>query len=81
MIATSKPETVNFGANGQVVIPTRPREEFDIEEGTKVQVYEENGCIVLKPIPGKFIKSVRGSLKGSGVLKAMMEDRQRERQI
>ena len=81
MIATLKTDTVNFGAKGQVVIPRRLRKEFEIEEGTKAQVYEENGNIILKPITSKFIKSLRGSLKGSGVMKAMMEDRKREREF
>lgn len=81
MIATSKTDTVSFGTKGQVVIPRRIRRDFDIEEGTKAQVYEENGCIILKPITAKFIKSLRGSLKGSGVLKAMAEDRKREREL
>jgi AbrB family looped-hinge helix DNA binding protein len=81
MIATLKTDTVNFGAKGQVVIPRRLRKEFEIEEGTKAQVYEENGNIILKPITSKFIKSLRGSLKGTGVMKAMMEDRKREREL
>ena len=81
MIAAHKPETVSFGAKGQVVIPRRFRKEFEIEEGTKAQVFEENGNIILKPITSKFIKSLRGSLKGSGVMKAMMEDRKKEREL
>lgn len=81
MITTQKIETVNFGTKGQVVIPRRLRREFEIEEGTKAQVYEENGNIVLKPITSKFIKSLRGSLKGTGVMKTMMEDRKRERDL
>jgi len=81
MIATLKTDTVSFGAKGQVVIPRRLRKEFEIEDGTKAQVYEENGHIVLKPITSKFIKSLRGSLKGSGVMKAMTEDRKREREL
>lgn len=81
MIATQKIATVNFGTKGQVVIPRRLRREFEIEEGTKAQVYEENGNIILKPITSKFIKSLRGSLKGTGVMKAMTEDRKREREL
>ena len=81
MITTLKTDTVNFGSKGQVVIPRRLRKEFEIEEGTKAQVYEENGNIILKPITSKFIKSLRGSLKGTGVMKAMMEDRKREREL
>ena len=81
MITTLKTDTVNFGSKGQVVITRRLRKEFEIEEGTKAQVYEENGNIILKPITSKFIKSLRGSLKGTGVMKAMMEDRKRERAL
>jgi AbrB family looped-hinge helix DNA binding protein len=80
-MTTLKTDTVNFGAKGQIVIPRRLRKEFEIEEGTKAQVYEENGNIILKPITSKFIKSLRGSLKGTGVMKAMMEDRNREREL
>ena len=81
MIATLKADTVNFGAKGQVVIPRRLRKEFEIEEGTRAQVYAENGQIVLKPITRAYIRSLRGSLKGTGVLKALMEDRKREREL
>jgi hypothetical protein len=36
---------------------------------------------VLKPITTQHIKNLRGSLKGSGVLKALMDDRKREREL
>lgn len=81
MIATLKTETVNFGAKGQVVIPRRLRKEFEIEEGTKARVYEENGHIVLKPITSKFIKSLRGSLKGTKAMQVFMAERKREREL
>ena len=81
MIATLKMDTVNFGTKGQVVIPRRLRREFEIEEGTKATVVSTPEGILLKPITSKFIKSLRGSLKGSGVMKAMMEDRKRERDL
>jgi AbrB family looped-hinge helix DNA binding protein len=81
MITTIKTETVNFGAKGQVVIPRRLRKEFEIEDGTKAQVYEENGHIVLKPITSKFIKSLRGSLKGTKAMEVFMAERKREREL
>ena len=37
--------------------------------------------ILIKPVTGKFIRSLRGSLKGKGVMKAMMEDRKTEREL
>ena len=81
MITTLKADTVNFGTKGQVVIPRRLRKEFEIEEGTRAQVYAENGHIVLKPITATHFRNLRGSLKGKGVLKAMMADRKREREL
>jgi AbrB family looped-hinge helix DNA binding protein len=81
MITTSKADTVSFGTKGQVVIPRRIRRDFEIEKGTKAQVYEENGCIVLKPITAKFIKSLRGSLKGTKVMEVFLAERKREREL
>ena len=37
--------------------------------------------ILMKPITRGYIKSLRGSLKGRGVMKALMEDRKREREM
>jgi AbrB family looped-hinge helix DNA binding protein len=81
VITTFKTDTVNFGAKGQVVIPRRLRREFEIEEGTKAQVYVENGQIVLKPITSKFIRSLRGSLKGTKAMETFMAERKREREL
>ena len=64
-----------------MVIPRRLRKEFEIEDGTKAQVYEENGHIVLKPITSKFIKSLRGSLKGTKAMEVFMAERKREREL
>ena len=74
-------DTICFTVKGQVVIPRRLRKEFEIEEGTRAQVYAEGDHIILKPITPKYIKSLRGSLKGTGVLKALMDDRKREREL
>ncbi len=71
--------TVNFGAKGQVVIPRRLRTEFEIEEGTRAQVYAENGHIVLKPITAKYLKSLRGKYKHLGLMKAFKQNRKEDR--
>jgi AbrB family looped-hinge helix DNA binding protein len=81
MKTTHKTDTIRFTVKGQVVIPRWLRKEFDIEEGTRALVYQEADAIVLKPITPRHIKSLRGSLKGAGVLKALMDDRQREREL
>jgi len=81
MKSNHRTDTIYFTVKGQVVIPRWLRKEFDIQEGTRAYVYQEGDAIVLKPITPRHIKNLRGSLKGSGVLKALMEDRQREREL
>lgn len=77
----TKTDTVYFSVKGQVVIPRWLRKEFEIEEGTRAHVQATPQGILLRPLTAKFIHSLRGSLKGSGALKALMEDRKREREF
>jgi AbrB family looped-hinge helix DNA binding protein len=81
MIATLKLDTVNFGTKGQVVIPRRLRKEFEIEEGTKATVVSTPEGILLKPITRAYIKSLRGSLKGTKAMETFMAERKRERDL
>ncbi|HWF13303.1 MAG TPA: AbrB/MazE/SpoVT family DNA-binding domain-containing protein [Candidatus Acidoferrales bacterium] len=81
MKTTNKTDTIRFTVKGQVVIPIWLRQVFEIEEGTRALVYQEGDVIILKPITPSHIKNLRGSLKGSGVLKSLMEDRKREREL
>jgi AbrB family looped-hinge helix DNA binding protein len=81
MIATYKTETVNFGTKGQVVIPRRLRREFEIEEGTKAAVLATPEGILLRPITRAYIKSLRGSLKGTKAMETFMAERKREREL
>ena len=74
-----KAESVCFSVKGQVVIPRRLRKEFEIEEGTRAYVEATPDGILIKPVTPRFIRGLRGSLKGRGVLKALMEDRKAER--
>ena len=81
MNVAAKAESVYFSIKGQVVIPWRLRKEFAIEEGTRAYVESTPEGILIKPVTTKFIRSLRGSLKGKGVMKAMMEDRKAERAL
>jgi AbrB family looped-hinge helix DNA binding protein len=56
-------ETVSFGTKGQVVIPSRLRKEFEIEEGTRAVVQATPEGILLKPMTAATIRKLRGILK------------------
>jgi bifunctional DNA-binding transcriptional regulator/antitoxin component of YhaV-PrlF toxin-antitoxin module len=81
MATATKPDTVYFSIKGQVVIPRWLRKEFEIEEGTRAYVQSTPQGILIKPLTGTYIKSLRGSLKGRGVMKALTEDRQWEQEL
>ena len=68
---------------GQVVIPVSVRRKLAIKEGTRIQieVNEEARQIILTPITREYIHSLRGKYKGKGLLKALMEEKKREREL
>ena len=63
------------------MIPAKFRKQFEIVDGTKASVTVTAEGILLRPITRSYIKSLRGSLKGSGVMKSMMVDRKHERAL
>jgi AbrB family looped-hinge helix DNA binding protein len=81
MKTTPKTGEARFSVNGRVAIPRWLRDELGIEGGTCALVYQEGDTIVLKPITPRHIRDLRGSLKGSGVLKSLMDGRKREREM
>jgi AbrB family looped-hinge helix DNA binding protein len=81
MKTATKTDTVYFSVKGQVVIPRWLRREFEIEEGTRAHVQSTPQGILIKPVTRTYIRSLRGSLKGSGVMKALLEDRKREQEL
>jgi AbrB family looped-hinge helix DNA binding protein len=74
-----KSETVSFTTKGRIVIPAHFRRELQIESGTKAVMTITPGGILLRPISRDYIRSLRGSLKGKGVKKALAADRRKER--
>jgi AbrB family looped-hinge helix DNA binding protein len=81
MKRSQKIDTIHFSVKGQIVIPAWLRKEFEIAEGTRARVYRDGDAIVVKPVTPRYIKRLRGSLRGSGVLASLMADRKREREL
>lgn len=81
MSVAAKSKIVSFSNNGRVVIPRWLRKEFEIEAGTRACVVSTPEGILIKPVTAKFIRNLRGTLKGKGTMKAMMEDRKKAREL
>ena len=77
-----KTELSTVTTKGQLVIPSRLRRKYSIKQGTQVIFLEQQNRLVLQPLTAEFIRSLRGSLKGEpSALKALQEDRKRERKL
>lgn len=73
-VATSK---------GQVVIPSKIRKQLGIKDGTYLQI-DVNAVtkqIILTPVTREFVQSLRGKYKGRGLMKALMAEKKREREL
>ena len=68
---------------GQIVIPSSIRRKFEIKDGTRIQIEidEKGHRIILTPITREYIHSLRGKFKGKGLLKALMAEKKRERDL
>ena len=67
---------------GQIVIPSAMRRKLGIKTGTRIRVEldEENGQIILKPITREYIHSLRGKFRGSGLVEELEASRLRDRE-
>lgn len=70
-------------SKGQIVIPSSVRRKLGIKEGTRIQIElrEDTNEIILKPITRDYVHSVRGKFKGKGLLKALMAEKAKEREL
>ena len=66
-------------SKGQIVIPASLREELHIKPGTRISIQLERNHLVLQPITRAFIKSLRGSFKGSDLVAAREREHRDDR--
>ena len=81
MNASAKMDTVYFSVKGQVVIPSRLRKEFEIEAGTRAYVQSTPEGILIKPLTGRHIRNIRGSLKASKAMEVFTNERKKEQEL
>jgi AbrB family looped-hinge helix DNA binding protein len=65
---------------GQVLIPVALRRKLGIKAGVRIEVFEEDGRIILQPVTRERIQRVRGMFKGAGALDVLIAERKRERE-
>jgi AbrB family looped-hinge helix DNA binding protein len=74
-------ETI-VSSKGQVVIPSIIRRKLGVKEGTylEIDIDEQTKKIVLTPITRENVHSLRGKYRGKGLMKALMDEKQREKE-
>jgi AbrB family looped-hinge helix DNA binding protein len=62
---------MTVSSKGQIVIPREVREKLNITKGTKLEVIEMNGEIILIRLPDDPLKSLRGMFKAKRPIQEM----------
>jgi len=70
-------------SKGQVVIPSKLRRRLGIREGTYIQIDLDdlNKRLILTPVTREYVHSLRGKYKGRGLMKALMAEKNREKEL
>jgi AbrB family looped-hinge helix DNA binding protein len=75
-----KPLSSKVTSKGQIAIPKRLREKYRISSATAIRWVEKEEGILMVPETEDPIKAARGMLKGSGILKAYLKEKDLEKQ-
>ena len=79
-VPTARASTVVIGSDGSLLLPASLRQQFLLGAGTRAVAYQEGQRIVLQPVRPYEYRMVRGTLKGTGAFKALLDERHRERE-
>ena len=66
-------------SKGQVVLPKKLREKYGIRSATAIRWIEKEQGILMVPESEDPIVAARGMLKGTGILKAYLKEKRREK--
>ncbi len=75
-------ETSVITFKGQIVVPSKIRKKYGMTKGTKIAFMEQNGKLIIQPLDKNYFESLAGILGTDGdMLKSLMEDKKREREL
>jgi AbrB family looped-hinge helix DNA binding protein len=69
---------IHATTKGQIVIPAVLRRKYGIKAGTKIIVTDNGDSITLKPVTQEYLQTLEGSMRGSGMLKMLAEERRKD---
>ncbi len=67
-------------SKGQVVIPKKIRQKYGIQSSTSIRWIEKEEGILMVPDSEDPIEAARGMFSGSGILKAYLQEKKREKE-
>ncbi len=72
--------TTVITSKGQIVIPAAIRKHLNIGAGTRLNVFEQGGQIVIQPLTRGYFERMAGMAAGKGSLtKILFEEKAREK--
>ena len=74
-----QPATSKVTSKGQIVIPKKIREKYGIHSSTLVRWIEKKEGILMVPDQEDPITAARGMLEGSGLLKAYLDEKNKDK--
>lgn len=74
-----QPLSSKVTSKGQIVIPKRIREKYGIKPSTPIRWIEKKEGILMIPDSENPIKAARGMLKGKGLLKSYLREKEIEK--
>ncbi|MFC1499601.1 AbrB/MazE/SpoVT family DNA-binding domain-containing protein [Candidatus Zixiibacteriota bacterium] len=59
---------VHTSSKGQIVIPAKLRRKYSIEQGTRLNVVDGDGEIILRPVLQDAVNQAKGLFRGGAVI-------------
>ncbi len=73
--------TATVSNKGWVVIPKKLREKYHLTPGAKVEITDQNGGVLIIPIPENPVEALHGLLaEGPSLTEDLLAERRRERE-